>query len=266
MRHVQIRSAGFQGEQTVTVMPTSGATDAPTPTDADTVRAALGRQTFVIELQDAATDEQITLVAQRMRGSETRIFFDQVCTPKLIDAIRSDSLAPDELIALAHEEMGVDTDFDFLAFFQNIKVKIVAAAMQDTALQDEAFWQDADSSLLDTLFDVITGNAEDTPDRDAEIARLTRTLDTVNAERDALDAALAQREKDVRVAEEEKHDARATLETCKATLTQRDTDLATVTERLQTCEKENAALIAQLQRAEERIGPPEDTLFSGEAE
>lgn len=234
-KHIELTSNEFQGTQRLTFIPREKAPQDVTPTDAATVRAALGRQHITVSLIDERSGETLSLSMQRLRPSENSVFFEQVITPKVIKAIHDD-IDADALRELALSEMGIENDFDIVPLFQNIKVKIVAAAMQDTELQDEAFWQDADSELLDTLFDIATGVAVETTPAEKEIAALTAQLATAETENTRL----------------------------AATLAQRDTDLETVTERLQACEKENAALIEQLNRAEAIIGPPEDTLFSGD--
>lgn len=236
-KHIEITSNEFQGSQRLTFIPRAEAPDAITPTDAETVRAALGRQTLTVSLIDERSGETLSLTMQRLRPSENSVFFEQVITPKVIQAIHDDVDA-ETLRELALAEMGIENDFDIVPLFQSIKVKIVAAAMQDTELQDEAFWEDIDSELLDTLFDIATGAAKETPSVAEEIADLQEQLATAETEKTRLAASLAQR----------------------------DTDLATVTERLQACEKENAALLEQLNRAEAITLPPEDTLFSGDME
>ena len=234
MKHIQITSNAFQGTQTLKVLDT--APDAEiTPTDASTVRAALARQVVHVQLVDDETDETLMLTVLRPRPSESRVFFQNVITPKVLDALKTET-EPGELLALAQAELGIETELDVLDFFAGIKVKVVAAAMQDAALQDEAFWESADTELVDTLFDIAIGTATETPDREAEVKLLKTQLATAETE----------------------------LETCRAMLQQRDADLEVVTERLQTCEKENAALTEQLHRAESIIDPPEDTLFSGD--
>lgn len=236
MKHIQITSNAFQGQQTLKVLPT--APDAEiTPTDAETVRAALARPVVHVALVDSETDATVTLTVLRPRPSESRVFFENVITPNVLDAIRNETDMED-LVALARQELGIENDLDILSFFADVKVKVVAAAMQDTELQDEAFWQSADSELVDTLFDIAIGTATETPDAEVEVKRLQTQLATAEIE----------------------------LEECRALLTQRETDLDVITERLDTCEKENAALREQLERAEAILEPPEDTLFSGDME
>lgn len=227
MKHIQIKSNAFQGTQTLKVLDT--APDAViTPTDANTVRAALARQVVHVELVDGETDTTLTLTVLRPRPSESRVFFENVITPKVLDALKSET-EPGELVALAQAELGIETELDILTFFADIKVKVVAAAMQDAALQDEAFWESADTELVDTLFDIAIGTATETPDLAAEVTLVKTQLATAETE----------------------------LETCRAMLQQRDADLALVTERLQNCEKENIALTEQLRRAEAVVNPPE---------
>ena len=236
MKHIQITSNAFQGQQTLKILPM--APDAEiTPTDAKTVRAALARPVVHVALVDAETDATVTLTVLRPRPSESRVFFESVVTPNVLEAIRNET-DTETLVQLARQELGIENDLDILSFFEDVKVKVVAAAMQDTELQDEAFWQSADSELVDTLFDIAIGTATETPDVEVEVKRLQTALATAETE----------------------------LEECRALLTQRETDLDVITERLETCEKENAALHEQLNRAEAIIGPPEDTLFSGDME
>ena len=162
-------------------------------TDAAQIRNALARITYTVHFHDERTGEMLTFEVKQLRAGEGILFWRKFCTPKVMKAIDAD-MPPDELAELVKAETGLEDEVDIIAFFQDLKPKVIAECMVDATLQDVDFWCDVDKKWVDLLYDVITDSLDDSSDLGAEISRLTAALASAQKEIATLKERIAELE------------------------------------------------------------------------